>query len=92
MDEIKHAQELSIMSTSGREMISKVIELVHVKLGNKAFMELCECGIGAEGADFFWKYIKYSWDLKGDPVAQLNNVYHMLNRLPNHPDIQVFMS
>lgn len=92
MDEIKHAQELSLMSTSGREMLSKVMELVHVKLGNRAFMELCECGVGAEGADFFWKYIKYNWNLKADPVAELTQVYDQLNRLPNHPDIRVFMS
>lgn len=92
MDEMTAAQELSLMSSSGREMLSKVVELVHIKLGNEAFKKLVACSVAREGPEFFYKYLKYDWDIKGDPVAQFDRIRQYLEKLPNHPDIRVFMS
>lgn len=92
MDEMTHMQELSIMSSNGREMLSKLVVLVHLKLGDEAFKELVHCSVAHDGPEFFHKYLKYDWDTKGDPVAQFNRICMYLEKLPNHPDIRVFLS
>lgn len=92
MDEMTAMQELSLMSKNGREMLSKVVELVHVKLGNEAFKKLVGCSVARDGPEFFYQYLKFDWDTKADPVAQFDRIRQYLEKLPNHPDIRVFLS
>ena len=90
-DEISKRQQLSICSDSGRKELSKLVDLVHVKLGDKAFAELAETSmVGLQ--DFFWKYLQYEWNHKTDPVGQFVKLQGLLEELPNHPEIRKFMS
>jgi len=91
MDELTLEQEISLMSSSGREMLSRVVDLVHMKLGNKAFKELSETPV-ALSEEFFWKYLKFEWNPRADPVAELSQIHSILDRMENHPDIQEFLS
>ena len=90
-DEISNRQQISICSDSGRKELSKLVDLVHVKLGDKAFAELAETSM-AGLSDFFWRYLKYDWNYKTDPVGQFVELQALLEELPNHPEIRKFMS
>lgn len=91
MDELSAAQELSLVSSAGREMLSRVVDLVHVKLGDKAFAEIAELPVTG-AAEFFWKYLRFEWNPKADPVSELSQIHSILDRMPNHKDIRSFLS
>lgn len=89
MAKINRQNELRIRSQSGREMCTKIIDLVHIKLGVKAFEEIVASPM--EELDvFFYKYLKFSVDPDEDFIAVLTRIQGILEGLPNHPDIQVF--
>ena len=86
---LNQRQELSLMSQQGKAIASLVMEQVHVKLGNKTFMEICECPM-TKLDEFFWKYLKFEINPDSDPVSELHRIHVILDGLPNHPDIRVF--
>lgn len=91
MSEISVRNELQIRTQAGREVCTKIIDLVHIKLGNKAFAEIVECPM--QGLDeFFWRYLKFQIDPAADFIAELTRIHGILESLPQHPDIRVFMS
>jgi hypothetical protein len=89
MDELSNAQEISLMSTGGRTIMSTLVDLVHMKLGDKAFREIAELPI-RQSPEFFWRYLKFNWDTKADPAAQLNAVKFLLEQLPEHANLDKF--
>lgn len=89
MAKISRQNELRMHTQSGKEMCTKIIDLVHIKLGVKAFDEIVTCRMD-ELDVFFYKYLKFSVDPDEDFIAVLTRIHGILESLPNHPDIQVF--
>lgn len=91
MAKIIRQQEIEIQSQAGREVCTRIIDLVHIKLGNKAFAELVE--VPMEGlTDFWWKYLHFAIDPTASFLAELGKLEEILKDLPDHPDIRVFQS
>lgn len=82
---------MSIRSKTGMKMCTQIIDLVHMKLGNKAFAEIVECRMD-QLDEFFWRYLKFEIQSDSDFIAELGKIHKILEELPNHPDIRVFLS
>lgn len=91
MSEISVRNELQIRTQAGRELCTKIMDLVHIKLGNKAFAEVVECEM-QQLDEFFHRYINFDIDPAADFLAELTRIHGILESLPNHPDIRSFMS
>lgn len=77
-------KRLTRLAMSG-ELCSALVEMVHIKLGDAAFIEFVGTKVYNFGP-FFYKWMKYELDYKQDLVPQAFRLLEHLKTLSNHPD------